>query len=378
MRTKRNFKKVLYLLGGIICLFTIAAVVVVNHYPPLGGNSTGKRLARMRNSVHHKDEIYENLNPVNKDYGWEFMKKMLRKQLKGNPNRKPTKSLPVKRWNKEAVQNLSDSITTAVWYGHSAFYLKMNGKNILLDPMFGKYTTPVPFDKSSRFNDTLPIAIKDLPIIDVIVLSHDHYDHLDYGSILQLKDKTRQFIVPLGVGAHLERWGVDASKITELDWYEEVVIDDLTFSCTPAQHFSGRSLNDKFRTLWCSWVIAGKHKIYFSGDSGYFSEFKTIGEKYGPFDVCLMECGQYDELWHDIHMYPEQTAQAYLDLKGKMLIPIHWGAFTLATHDWDDPILQLEEICRKENIHLATPMIGEEIMIGKKQEFSTWWKELGQ
>lgn len=376
MKLKRILKKMRYIITGIILILTLVVVAVVNHYPSFGGKPTGDRLIRMRNSPNNNDGIFNNLNPVNKEYGWEFTKKMLKKQLRANPQRKPTKSLPFIKWNKEEIQNLNDSITTAIWYGHSAFYLKMNGKNILLDPMFGDYPSPIPYTLTKRFNDTLPIDIADLPIIDVILLSHDHYDHLDYGSILELKNKTKQFIVPLGVGAHLEKWGVDNSKITELNWYEDITIDEMTFSCTPAQHFSGRGITDKFRTLWCSWVIDGKHKIFFSGDSGYSDEFKKIGEKYGPFDVCLMECGQYDELWGDIHMFPKQTVQAHLDLGGNMLIPIHWGGFTLATHNWDDPIIRLSSICKQQNINLSTPIIGEKIVIGKKQEFSTWWKTL--
>lgn len=376
MKLKRILKKMLYIITGTILILTIIVVAVVNHYASFGGKPTGYRLERMLNSPNNNEGVFSNLSPVNKDYGWEFTKKMIKKQLKGNPHRKPIKSLPFIKWSKEEVQNLNDSITTVVWYGHSAFYLKMNGKNILLDPMFGDYPSPIPYTLNKRFNDTLPIAISDLPIIDVILLSHDHYDHLDYGSILELKNKTKQFIVPLGVGAHLEKWGVDASKITELNWYEDVTIDEMTFSCTPAQHFSGRGITDKFRTLWCSWVIDGKHKIFFSGDSGYFDEFKKIGEKYGPFDVCMIECGQYDKLWDDIHMFPEQTAQAHIDLKGNMLIPIHWGGFTLATHDWNDPIIRLSKVCKQKDINLATPIIGEKITIGRKQEFSSWWKTL--
>ena len=161
----------------------------------------------------------------------------------------------------------------------------------------------------------------------------------------------------------------------EMDWYDSVQYDGITYRCTPSQHFSGRALTDKLHTLWASWVIEGEYKIYFSGDSGYFDEFKTIGEKYGPFDVCLMECGQYDPMWHDIHMYPEETGQAHLDLKGKTLIPIHWGGFSLALHDWDDSINRLEKFCEKNNIDLATPKIGQPIVIGQQVKYTDWWKK---
>lgn len=374
MKLKRILKKMVYIILGIVLLLTLITVVVINFHPAFGAKSTGARWVKMQNSPNHKEGIFKNLNPVNIDYSWDLTKKIIRKQVKGNPNKVPKEQFPFRKWTKDEVQAIEDSLTTMVWYGHSAFYLKMNKKNILIDPMFGDYPSPIPYIMKKRFNDTLPIAIANLPIIDVILLSHDHYDHLDYNSILELKDKTKQFIVPLGVGAHLEKWGVSVEKITELDWYEDMVIDEITFICTPAQHFSGRGLNDKFNTLWSSWVIDGKHKLFFSGDSGYFDGFKTIGDKYGPFDLCMIECGQYDELWDDIHMFPEQTAQAHLDLKGNMLIPIHWGGFTLANHSWDTPIKDLATACKEQNINLATPIIGAEIVLGEKQEFSNWWE----
>lgn len=252
----------------------------------------------------------------------------------------------------------------------------MDGLNILIDPMFGDYPSPLPYLTGKRFNDTLPIAVTDLPQIDVIILSHDHYDHLDYNSILELKEKTKRFLVPLGLRSHLESWGVDSKKITELDWFGDQKIGNITFRCTPAQHFSGRGISDKMSTLWCSWVISGKQNIYFSGDSGYFDGFKEIGEKFGPFDACLMECGQYDSLWSDIHMFPEQTGQAHLDLNGKTLIPIHWGGFTLANHDWDDSILRLSKFCKTNNITLATPKIGEAILIGENTDYDSWWNNV--
>lgn len=363
----------LYLVLGLLLICSITGMALFHHYPPLGAKPSGERLLRVQHSPHHNGEIFDNLNPVKKDYGWSFMQKMVQKQLNASSSRRPQKQLPFVKWSKKDVLTLDDSATTAIWFGHSAFFLKMNGKNILLDPMLGAHASPVPFGTSKRFSATLPLAVENLPSIDVVVLSHDHYDHLDYGSILALKAKTRLFLVPLGVGAHLEKWGVPPSKIKEFDWYETLSIDEVTFICTPAQHFSGRNINDKFRTLWCSWVINGRHKLFFSGDSGYFDGFKAIGAQFGPFDACLIECGQYDELWSDIHMFPEQTAQAYIDLKGNALISIHWGGFSLATHDWNDPIIQLSGICKKRNIKLSTPKIGERIMIGEQQTFSKWW-----
>lgn len=375
MNLKKIAKYMSILFMGIIGVFILLTILVVNFYPSFGEKPSGKRLELINSFPNASEGKFHNQQKIKETFSWEDYRKIIQKMMKGNPNRTPKHSIPVLKWTKEKVADLNDTITTAVWYGHSAFYLKMNEKNILLDPMFGDYPSPLPYLVNKRFNDTLPISIQDLPVIDIIIFSHDHYDHLDYGSVLQLKEKTKLFIVPIGLGSHLEKWGVEPSKIKELYWYQTITVDELTFTCTPSQHFSGRGVGDKMCTLWSSWVIKGKHNIYFSGDSGYFDEFKTIGDKYGPFDVCLMECGQYDPMWKDIHMFPEETAQAHLDLQGKLLIPIHWGGFTLSLHDWDDPVKRLEKVCVEKQIQMATPKIGEPILIGKKQEFTSWWKD---
>ncbi len=213
-----------------------------------------------------------------------------------------------------------------------------------------------------------------LPSIDAILISHDHYDHLDYGSIRQLKDKTKYFFVPLGVGAHLQHWGVEASKITELDWWQSADIDGMTFTATPARHFSGRGLTDRDKTLWASWVIKGQdNNIYFSGDSGYRTHFKQIGEQYGPFDFTMIECGQYNEKWEAIHMMPEQSLQAHIDLQGKMMMPIHWGAFNLAVHPWKEPVERLLK-AKKEDMMIATPVIGESFVLSQALPDARWWE----
>lgn len=359
---------------SVFAFIILAGIVFVNHYPALGAKSSGKRLERILESANHSGTKFTNLVPTKETFGWGDYKKLFKLVMKGNPNRKPGDQLPVRIWKKEEVRELGDT-ATLIWYGHSAFYLKMNGMNILLDPMFGDYPAPLPWFVNRRFNDTLPIAVDDLPVIDVIVLSHDHYDHLDYGSILRLKEKTERFLVPLGVGAHLEAWGVEKDKIEEFYWYEDVSIGEVTFTSTPARHFSGRSISDKMQTLWCSWVITGSHNLFFSGDSGYFEEFRKIGDKYGPFDLCMLECGQYNELWKDIHMFPEETAQAHLDLRGKTLIPIHWGAFSLGMHDWNEPVKRLSDACVKNKIELVTPVIGEAIRIGETYHTAEWWRK---
>jgi L-ascorbate metabolism protein UlaG (beta-lactamase superfamily) len=253
----------------------------------------------------------------------------------------------------------------------------MQSKNILLDPMFSKSPSPFQAIGPQRFSDSLPATINELPPIDAILISHDHYDHLDYASIKQLAGKTTMFFVPIGLGAHLKKWGVQQKQITELDWWEERDFDGFTFTCTPSRHFSGRTLSDRFATLWCSWVIrANNTKIFFSGDTGYGPHFKQIGETFGPFDLTLLECGQYDALWPNVHMTPEQTMQAHIELGGKRMIPMHWGAFVLAFHSWTDPVERVLAAGKKVSATIITPKIGEVVPFkAKSYPTKAWWKE---
>lgn len=299
---------------------------------------------------------------------------IVRDLVKGNPKGKPDRSIPVELLDLEA---LSDSRqATIIWFGHSTALLQIEGKRLLLDPVFADYPSPFPLFGGKRFSGILPIEPKKLPFIDGVILSHNHYDHFDYHSIQLLKGKTHLFCVPRGVGRRLKGWGVAQEKIKEFDWWNELEFDGLTLTCTPARHFSGRGLFDHNATLWCSWVIAGQQtRSFFSGDGGYGPHFSEIGEKYGPFDLTLMECGQYDERWSDIHMIPEETVQAYLDVKGNLMIPIHWAAFSLAFHDWTEPIERVLIAAKKQNIHISTPKIGEIVRIDSAEyPHSRWWR----
>jgi L-ascorbate metabolism protein UlaG (beta-lactamase superfamily) len=253
----------------------------------------------------------------------------------------------------------------------------MDGKNILIDPMLGESPSPLPFLGSKRYSDELPIAIEKLPQIDAIIISHDHYDHLDYGSIKRLKAKTDQFFMPLGVGSHFESWGVDSSAIHELVWWDEINFEELELTFAPSRHFSGRGLTDRNSTLWGSWIIKGTNEnIYFSGDGGYGPHFKEIGEKHGPFDFAMIECGQYNKNWEQIHMMPEQSAQAAIDVNAKVMMPIHWGAFSLALHSWIDPIERVSAEAKKLNIPLVAPEIGSPVVVSElPKDWGEWWVE---
>jgi len=218
--------------------------------------------------------------------------------------------------------------------------------------------------------------LAELPDIKGVILSHDHYDHLDKAAVKTLSRKTQQFYTPLGVGDLLATWGVPKYKITQLDWWGSVTVGEMELVATPAQHFSGRSLTDRFSTLWASWVVLTPEKrMFFSGDTGYFEGFKTIGEKYGPFDITMIETGAYDISWTDVHMLPAQTLQAHLDLQGKCLLPIHNGTFDLSLHAWYDPFEQITQLCQQQGLAVTTPRMGQPLSIDAPEPVNYWWKE---
>ncbi len=289
----------------------------------------------------------------------------------GKQNREPVTLLPSVPVSLEQIGKKNDLRIT--WLGHSTCLIEIDGRVILTDPMFSERASPFSFMGPKRFASEIPIQVEELPQLDAVLISHDHYDHMDYQSILALKGKAKRFYVPLGVAGHLQRWGIPLLQIIELDWWEQRTNDGLSFTATPARHFSGRGFISN-KTLWASWVIKGnQQRVFFSGDSGYFGGFETIGEKYGPFDVTLLESGAYNKAWADIHMTPEQTVQAHLDLKGKMLLPIHWGKFNLSLHSWTEPIERLLVAAKNQGVLVVTPMQGENVVATNPQTVERWW-----
>ncbi len=368
-------KKMLYFLIGLIAFVVIAYQLLDSFYPNFGGDVSEKRQKLYNTSKQFKNGAF--FNKVGRISHSNFKQKLriaYKFFFEKVENGRPKKDLPVTQLDSVEVANYKGA-TRLIWYGHSAFLLQMEEKNILLDPMFGKVASPFEWIGGERFNSKLPLDIEKLPQIDAIVFSHDHYDHLDYESVLKLKDKTEHFFVPLGVGVHLEAWGISKDKITELDWWQNYSYKEIEFVCTPAQHFSGRKIGNSMSTLWSSWVILSKtDRIFFSGDGGYAEHFKEIGNKYGPFDIALMECGQYNKMWKKVHMMPEETAQAGIDVKAKRLMPIHWGGFKLALHPWKDPIIRVKAKAKELNLKLVTPSIGQEVVISDSTKMYTdWW-----
>ncbi len=346
-------------------------------WPQYGGEPTKEDIKAFEKLGNYENGLFINQIPtsMNLKFGDYFSTAM--DFFMGEEGREPKGIIPVEKIDSLAIVNNKD-LTRVTWFGHSAFLIEIEGKNILIDPMLGDTPSPHSWLGNSRYYDELPIEIEELPFIDALIISHDHYDHLDYESIMKLKNKVGHFYMPLAVGAHFREWEIDDSKITELNWYEEVQHDKLTFICAPARHFSGRGLTDRNVTLWASWIIKSENQnIYFSGDGGYGPHFKEIGEKYGPFDFTMMECGQYNEKWKSIHLMPEETVQAFIDVKGGLLMPIHWGAFTLSLHSWTDPIERVTKEAKRLNVPIATPKVGEPIIVGEEiYPVSRWWEEV--
>ena len=283
----------------------------------------------------------------------------------------PAHAIPVQTLSRAQVLAAPDR--TVFRLGHSTLLLKLDGAFWLTDPVFSERASPFQWAGPRRFHAP-PISIAELPPIKGVILSHDHYDHLDRAAIGELAAKVEHFITPLGVGDTLITWGVDAAKVRQLDWWQTTYIDGLQLVATPAQHFSGRGLADGNRTLWASWVIlTADLRLFFSGDSGYFDGFKRIGEQYGPFDVTLMETGAYDKNWPDVHMQPEETMQAHLDLQGRCLLPIHNGTFDLAMHVWHEPFDRIHALAAERGVQLATPQIGQALYLTQPVALERWW-----
>jgi L-ascorbate metabolism protein UlaG (beta-lactamase superfamily) len=356
----------------ILGVLAIGIIFFVTFHPSFGGSPSKSDRERYRYFNHYKNGHFVNQSPTDMKMGLSTILSLMKDSLTGKKDRSPNNPIPISLdWNK--INSVEDSLT---WFGHSTMLLTLEKKKILIDPMFGPSPSPVSFVGSKRYSEDLLYVIEKLPQIDVVLITHDHYDHLDYPSIIRLKDKVGHFFVPLGVAIHLIKWGVKKDRITECNWWDEVQWDGLTIASVPSQHFSGRGIFNRNSTLWNGWVILGENqKIYTSGDGGYGPHFMQIGEKYGPFDLTLMEGGQYDKRWSAIHMQPEESVQAHIDVKGKNMMLIHWGAFTLAYHSWTDPVERAIRSAQGKEVNVIAPPIGETILLtGNLPAPKSWWK----
>ncbi len=353
---------VAFVVGGIF-LFMQTAV--------FGARPSGERLLQIETSLNYKSSAFQNerLTPLQSE-NFSFAK-TLWKYFNSPSNTTPSSPLPFVQTDLKKLDSLGPQI---VWFGHSSYFIRIDGKNILVDPVFSGNASPVSFF-TPNFKGSNSYSPVDFPELDVVLITHDHYDHLDYRTIVDLQPKVKLFCTSLGVGAHLERWGIPNDRIIEFDWWEsKQVAKGIEFMAAPARHFSGRDFV-RFKSLWSSFILkTAKHKIYLGGDSGYDTHFKIIGEKFGPFDLALLECGQYNEDWPYIHMMPEQTVQASIDLQAKVLMPIHWGKFKLSLHSWKEPIERATIAAEKNQVLLTTPFMGELINIDRHYPNTKWWE----
>jgi len=374
MKTRSKIKKFMTTSTIALSLLTVVGMLFAQSCSSATYSSEDTKMEQINTSKNYKDNKFLNYTP-SPEMNFVKMLPMMWDFLFTDNDRKPEVELPTQKIDISEITNVNPDVLKVTWVGHSSQIINIDGKIILTDPVYSNKTV---FMGPSRYNGDAPLNIDDLPEIDVVLISHNHYDHLNIATIKKIHPKVKRFLAPLMVGAELEKAGVPREKITELNWWDEVEIDSgFTIAFTPTQHFSGRGVFDRNETLWGSYALLGsKHKVYFSGDSGYFEGFKEIGDKYGPFDYTLLECGAYNEKWHYVHMFPEETAQAHLDLKGKILQPMHWGTFDLALHAWYDPIQRVAKAADSLGIELSTPIVGETITIDENLTTNRWWEKL--
>lgn len=373
----KKFKKMLLYLFSLLFLLCIGITLFINLDPAFGENPTNEQKETYKHLKNYVNEKFVNEVPTQLVISSSESLATNKDSIADAKDLSPAGEIPVSLidWNK--INSGKDSLT---WLGHSAFLLSIDNKKLLVDPILSPIASPVSFAGIKRYKyseDIMLHIIDEMPPIDAVFISHDHYDHLDYQSIVKLENNVSHFFVPLGVSADLIRWGVPKEKITELNWWDEREYQGLTVASTPARHFSGRGPFNSNTTLWGGWVILGKNtRLYNSGDGGYGPHFKEIGEKYGPFDITLIEGGQYDQGWPDIHNTPEQSVQANLDLNGKNMMLMHWGAFTLANHGWKEPIERALKEAKKAEVNLIAPQIGETVLLESDLHISPslWWE----
>jgi L-ascorbate metabolism protein UlaG (beta-lactamase superfamily) len=341
-------------------------------FKSLGGRQSNERLSAARRSGHFENGVFLNSVPTHIIKPGSFWR-TVRHQLFGKERRSPEKPIPFVTLTKSDFEKPANAGVNAIWIGHASVLVEISGRYVLTDPIWSERASPCQNVGPKRFFPP-PVRIEDLPDVDAVVISHDHYDHLDMDTVVALSKRDTRFIVPLGVGAHLEAWRVPSRNITELNWNESVRVRDLTITATPARHYSGRHIVDNNRTLWASFVISSPHhRVFFSGDSGYFDGFKQIGADHGPFDMTLMKVGACGPTWPDIHMTPEQAILAHQDVLGMLLLPVHWGTFNLAFHDWNDPAIRSLRAARSAGVRISLPKPGATVSTNGHDHLDEWW-----
>ncbi len=352
-----------------------AAAWAVFSLPAFGAAMTGARLERARANPQYREGRFVNLEP--EAPSTTSLLDYTVRQFSGDEVREPPKPVPVLAVDKAALASPPQaSGLRAFWIGHASTYVELDGLRLLLDPVFAERVSPLPLGPR-RFHPP-PMALADLPKIDAVLISHDHYDHLDMDAVRHLAARGSKFFVPLGIGAHLERWGVPAAQVEELEWWQERTLGGgVRIVCTPTRHYSGRGIDNRSSTLWSSWSVVGpRHRFFYSGDTGYGKLFQDIGARLGPFDLAFIKIGAYGPgaAWTDIHMPPEQAVQVSRDVRARRMFPVHWSTFNLAYHDWDEPIRRTVAAATGAGVDLVTPRLGEWVDADREFRSQLWWE----
>jgi L-ascorbate metabolism protein UlaG (beta-lactamase superfamily) len=365
-------KKIMITLLIVIITIGIGTFLFLNT-ERFGKHPTGERLERIKKSPNYKNGSFQNLHHTPMLTEGVGYSRVMYDFLFGTKPKEPTKNLPSVKTD---LKNLNKEENVLIWIGHSSYFMQLDGKKILVDPVFSGNASPLSFT-TKAFKGTDIYTTDKIPKIDYLFLTHDHWDHMDYKTLKKLQPKIKKVITGLGNGAHLEAWGFDPKRILEGDWYDSFTFaDDVTVHITPSRHFSGRGFT-RAKTLWASFVLkTPNHSIYIGGDGGgYGTHFKDIVNKYGPFDLAVLENGQYNKNWKYIHMLPGEQLMAATDLGAKTVLPVHSGKFTLSNHDWDTPFRNITKEKEQNDIRIITPRIGEKaILDDTNQKFSQWWK----
>ena len=361
----------------ILASSLLVLVLIVYAYmrmPKFGAASHGERLQRIRRSPNFRNGQFQNLSVTpSLTEGASMTKVMKEFFFVKRPARMPPAVLPSQKID---LHSLNPSANVLVWFGHSSYFMQISGKKFLVDPVLSGHASPFKFTtKSFPGSDIYTVA--EIPDIDYLIITHDHWDHLDYETVTKLKPRVGNIITGLGVGAHLERWGFNKKIIFEIDWNEEINLPDgFKINSVPARHFSGRGFK-RNRSLWLSFILTTPSiKVFVGGDSGYDEHFKKTGKEFGPFDLAILECGQYNQSWKYIHMMPEEVVQAAIDLNAKLLLPVHWSKFSLSLHDWNEPILRVVAESKKKHITTIHPLIGEAVDLSDIREYQDWWESV--
>ena len=369
---KRWFVRIL--LGGLGLFLLAFGLAWWTATPDMGAAPAGARLARLTASPQWHDGAFTN-ELVQVDGA---MTDVLAKELGGASEvQVPDTELPVVKRSGSEFTELPASGLRVTWLGHSTLLMELDGARILVDPVWGDRASPWASVGPERFFAP-PLPLDELPPLDAVIISHDHYDHLDISTVTRLLERNPRWVVPLGVGAHLEHWGVPSDRITELDWWDTAAAGGITLTATPARHFSGSWLDRMSTTLWAGWALVGpEHRVFYSGDTALHPDLETIGERLGPFDLTMMDSGAYDSTWTDVHLGPEQTVIAHQAVRGKVLLPVHWGLFDLGNHGWTEPMERVLTAAERQGVRVVTPRPGASVELADADgEVDRWWPDL--